>query len=400
MNQVAKKKEWLDEAVELAQVVARRPPIAARLAKQAVLAADETGARRRARPRAPAVRDRDGHRGPRRGHDRVHREAAAGLQGPVTELSAADRRRRRRHHGRRDRPARRAGRASSTLAARPVPEALERGGSASAGLAKSAERGRLSQEDADAAARALEPAPRWTTCRLRAGDRGRARAPRPQARAVRASSPRSAAGHGARHEHLVDPRHLARGRGRRPENVVGMHFFNPPPLMRLLEVIAAEQTGEARRRVARATGEAMGKRVIVAADGPGLPGQPLRAPVRRRGAAAAPGAGRHARADRPHLPPGRRLPDGPVRADGPGRDRRRAEVAKSFDAPVVRRAALEAEPAPGAHGRRGPLGRKTGRGWYEYAGDGPHRPDDPPEPPPEDLAQEPGPVLGASSPNW
>ena len=35
-------KNWLTEAVELAQVVARRPPIAARLGKQAVQAADET----------------------------------------------------------------------------------------------------------------------------------------------------------------------------------------------------------------------------------------------------------------------------------------------------------------------------------------------------------------------
>jgi enoyl-CoA hydratase/carnithine racemase len=33
---------WFDEAVELAQVVARRPPIAVRLGKQAVQAADET----------------------------------------------------------------------------------------------------------------------------------------------------------------------------------------------------------------------------------------------------------------------------------------------------------------------------------------------------------------------
>jgi enoyl-CoA hydratase/carnithine racemase len=43
VNQVTGKKEWLDKAVELAEVIARRPPIAVRLAKQAVLAADETG---------------------------------------------------------------------------------------------------------------------------------------------------------------------------------------------------------------------------------------------------------------------------------------------------------------------------------------------------------------------
>jgi enoyl-CoA hydratase/carnithine racemase len=41
VNQVAGKKEWLPKAVELAHVVARRPPIAAALGKQAVLAADE-----------------------------------------------------------------------------------------------------------------------------------------------------------------------------------------------------------------------------------------------------------------------------------------------------------------------------------------------------------------------
>jgi enoyl-CoA hydratase/carnithine racemase len=42
VNQVAAKKEWLEAAIELAEVVARRPPLAVRLAKQAVLAAEET----------------------------------------------------------------------------------------------------------------------------------------------------------------------------------------------------------------------------------------------------------------------------------------------------------------------------------------------------------------------
>jgi enoyl-CoA hydratase/carnithine racemase len=42
VNRVAPARGWLDSALELAEVVAARPPLAVRLAKQAVLAADET----------------------------------------------------------------------------------------------------------------------------------------------------------------------------------------------------------------------------------------------------------------------------------------------------------------------------------------------------------------------
>ena len=42
VNAVAPKGQWLEQAMELAATIARRPPIAARLAKQAVIAADET----------------------------------------------------------------------------------------------------------------------------------------------------------------------------------------------------------------------------------------------------------------------------------------------------------------------------------------------------------------------
>ncbi len=42
VNAVVPKHLWLDEAMGLAQRIARRPPIASRLAKQAVLGADET----------------------------------------------------------------------------------------------------------------------------------------------------------------------------------------------------------------------------------------------------------------------------------------------------------------------------------------------------------------------
>ena len=42
VNRVVEKDGWLEEAMALAGIVAERPPIAARLAKQAVLAAEET----------------------------------------------------------------------------------------------------------------------------------------------------------------------------------------------------------------------------------------------------------------------------------------------------------------------------------------------------------------------
>ncbi|MEX2448332.1 MAG: enoyl-CoA hydratase-related protein [Solirubrobacterales bacterium] len=43
VNEVAKKGSWLEQAMELARTIAERPPIAARLAKQAVLAAQQSG---------------------------------------------------------------------------------------------------------------------------------------------------------------------------------------------------------------------------------------------------------------------------------------------------------------------------------------------------------------------
>jgi enoyl-CoA hydratase len=43
INKISHKRAWLDDAMELAEVVARRPPLATRLAKEAVLTAYETG---------------------------------------------------------------------------------------------------------------------------------------------------------------------------------------------------------------------------------------------------------------------------------------------------------------------------------------------------------------------
>jgi 3-hydroxybutyryl-CoA dehydrogenase len=55
-----------------------------------------------------------------------------------------------------------------------------------------------------------------------------------------------------------------------PERVVGMHYFNPPPVMRLLELVAGMESSARALAVARAAGEAQGKHVIEAADGIGF----------------------------------------------------------------------------------------------------------------------------------
>ncbi|HVS02944.1 MAG TPA: 3-hydroxyacyl-CoA dehydrogenase NAD-binding domain-containing protein [Thermoanaerobaculia bacterium] len=57
---------------------------------------------------------------------------------------------------------------------------------------------------------------------------------------------------------------------RRPENVVGMHFFSPVHKMPLLEVIRHPGTSEEALATTVALGRTMGKTVIVVDDGPGF----------------------------------------------------------------------------------------------------------------------------------
>jgi len=57
---------------------------------------------------------------------------------------------------------------------------------------------------------------------------------------------------------------------KRPELVIGMHFMNPPPLMKLVEIVRAVQTSEETYAVVRAAAEKMGKTVTVSRDAPGF----------------------------------------------------------------------------------------------------------------------------------
>ena len=56
----------------------------------------------------------------------------------------------------------------------------------------------------------------------------------------------------------------------RPESVIGMHFFNPVPIMKLLELVRHDSTSEDTIAAAQAVGTAMGKTTILVKDIPGF----------------------------------------------------------------------------------------------------------------------------------
>ncbi len=179
----------------------------------------------------------------------------------------------------------------------------------------------------------------------------------------------------------------------RPERVVGMHFFNPAPLMRLLEVVAGEDSGDAALASARTLGAAMGKVVIDAADGPGFLVNRANRPfglealklVTER-VASVEQVDRIAR-----LGGGFRM--GPFELmDLVGVDTG-FDVAKSFHELSFGEPRWRPSPLSARMVAAGRTGRKSGRGFYDYQ-DGPHRPDDPPTP----QAELPSGVGGNGSP--
>ncbi len=56
----------------------------------------------------------------------------------------------------------------------------------------------------------------------------------------------------------------------RPELVIGMHFMNPVPLMKLVEIVRGVQTSEATYQTTRALAERLGKTVASSNDAPGF----------------------------------------------------------------------------------------------------------------------------------
>jgi 3-hydroxybutyryl-CoA dehydrogenase len=165
-----------------------------------------------------------------------------------------------------------------------------------------------------------------------------------------------------------------------PERVVGMHFFNPAPLMRLLEVIAGVLSSERALALADATGEAMGKDVIRAADGPGFLVNRCNRPFGLEALRLLQERISDVETIDRIVRMGGGFRMGPFELSDlvgvdTGFDVSKSFYELSFGEPRWRPSPIQArQVAAGLHGR------KSGRGYYDYSGDGPHRPADP-EPP-------------------
>jgi 3-hydroxybutyryl-CoA dehydrogenase len=160
-----------------------------------------------------------------------------------------------------------------TLLHDPIGEALTRGADGiKSRLERGAKRGRYSEEEASEAAKRLEPVENLEDLK----DAELVIEAAPEKLELKRELFGKLSGHVVSGDCVLATNTssllvtaVAEG-AKRPERVVGMHFFNPPPLMALLEVVAGEQSSEEALATARAAGEAMGKHVIVAVDGPGF----------------------------------------------------------------------------------------------------------------------------------
>ena len=151
----------------------------------------------------------------------------------------------------------------------------------------------------------------------------------------------------------------------RPDRFIGLHFFSPVPVMKLIEIIRGLETSDATEEACRQFAAELGKTVIASRDYPGFLVNRMLGPfINEAVFALAEGTGTAEDIDA-----GARLglnhPMGPLElADFVGIDvmlNVMDVLHRGFGDPKFRAAPLLRQMAAAGH-----LGRKTGRGFYRY----------------------------------